>query len=216
MIKARHNYFARMVFNPYLDVLFRKHFSGIFIHNAFPRINSETGLIVTPNHFSWWDGFFIDYIARKCIHRRIHILMLEEQLKRYWFFRYLGAYSINDNKPKSIIETAQYTANILMDTKNFSVYYPQGRFEPYDKRPLELKDGLLYFLRKLEIETYVVPAAFKIINNENKKPSVNVRFGQPIEGSTLISCFDDYKKLFNNNLISLDNEVLQNKQVTKV
>ena len=73
-------------------------------------------------------------------------MMLEGQLNRYWFFRYLGCYSIDQNKSKSILETAEYTKQIINDTRNFTVVYPQGKFEIYEKKPVEIKDGLKLFV----------------------------------------------------------------------
>lgn len=204
MIQAKQSRIARLLFNPYLNHILKRHFSGFCVMNKFPLIGDDEGLLITPNHFSWWDGFFIDFITRRYSQRQIHILMLEEQLKRYWFFRYLGAYSINDNKPKSIVETASYTSTIIQDPHNFVVFYPQGKMEPYDKRPLELKEGLLYFLKKLARKTTVIPAAFKIQYSEEMKPSIYVRFGRPLYHHQILSSFDDFRCEFNENISMLD------------
>ena len=86
MIKAEHKYWSRFVFNLYIDNQLKTHFNGFKAINFPPVLDSEKSLIVLPNHFSWWDGFLIDYVNRKLFGRKFHILMLEEQLKKYWFF----------------------------------------------------------------------------------------------------------------------------------
>jgi 1-acyl-sn-glycerol-3-phosphate acyltransferase len=119
MIKADHKYWARALFNSYIKRLLKKHFNSFLLTNNLPDINNHK-LIITPNHFSWWDGFFIDFVNEKLIKRKLHILMLEDQLKRYWFFRKLGAYGFNPSNPKSIIEAVNYTKDVLND-KNISL-----------------------------------------------------------------------------------------------
>ena len=90
MIKADHNKLAHLVFSLYLKRLLKSSFKEFILINKLPMIDNSKGLIITPNHFSWWDGFFIYWLNKKLFKKNLFILMLEEQLKRYWFFRYLG------------------------------------------------------------------------------------------------------------------------------
>ena len=72
---------------------------------------------------------------------KIKMMMLEEQLKRYWFFNLLGAYSIEPKNSLSIKETINYTRTLLIEKGNGIVIYPQGEIEPYEKRRFNLKRG---------------------------------------------------------------------------
>ncbi|MGE5432518.1 MAG: lysophospholipid acyltransferase family protein [Syntrophomonadaceae bacterium] len=194
MIKAEHNKAARLVFDFYIDRLLKKNFSSFFLVNEFPEIKKTNSLIVTPNHFSWWDGFFIDLVNRKVFRRKIHIMMLEHQLKKYWFFRYLGAYSVRQENAKSIIETAEYSREISDTPGNLNVIYPQGEIESYEKRPLSFKPGLRYFLRGITENCAVAPVLFKIKYGEDKKPSVYCWFGEPVSPKDVIGDYACYLK----------------------
>lgn len=211
MIKADHKKWARAVFNPYLNLLLKKNFSHFYLANKFPQIPEDCGLIITPNHISWWDGFFIDFVNRQKLNRRIHILMLEEQLAKYKFFRKLGAYSINHGNVKSLIETKNYTSQIISGSKNFAVIYPQGEIEAYEKRPLNIKEGLKFILKDSGKNIFVVPAGFKIQYYNKKDPAVIARFSEPLRAEDIISDYDKYKKIFTENLGYLSSAAFEKK-----
>jgi 1-acyl-sn-glycerol-3-phosphate acyltransferase len=203
MIKADHKKWARFVFNIYIDRELKKHFTNFYEANDFPNIGNDTGLILAPNHISWWDGFFIDYVTLKHLERKFHIMMLESQLKKYSFFGKLGAYSIVPENPKSIIETTNYTVSLLKDTRNVVVTYPQGEIEAYEMRPLGIKEGLRIILKRVPVNTYVLPVAFKIHYYNEKNPALAVRYGHLLEGVKIIEDFNVFKEQFYSNLDSL-------------
>ncbi len=214
MIKADHQYWARFLFNPYLNHLLKKNFSSFYLANNFPQLNLENGLVVSPNHFSWWDGFFIDFLMREKSNRKLHIMMLEDQLEKYWFFKKLGAFSISPGKAVSISRTVAYTKSLIQDKNNYVVIYPQGEIEPFDKPKLNLKPGLKIFLKDLKNETSVLPVAFKIQYDERSKPSVIARFGETIEPRLILNNFDDFKNKFIDNINNLQTASL-NKTFTE-
>ncbi len=204
MIRAEHKKWARRIFLPYIDREMRKNFSAFYLLNEFPPVPEGLGLLITPNHMSWWDGFFIDLVCRRYLPKLFHIMMLEEQLERYWFFRFLGAYSIKLNRFKSVIESLEYTGG-LVTSGNISVLYPQGVLEPYDKRPLDLKDaGVRYLAEHFPRGYLVLPAAFKISYFEEKHPEVICRFGAPLDPGEIIENSELFTAQFYQNLDMLD------------
>ncbi len=207
MIKANHKKWAQYLFYRYIDNLMRKNFSNFFVANEPPELNKDFGLVLTPNHISWWDGFFAGHIEKIFIGRMPHIMMLEKQLEKYWFFSKVGAYSINPINVSSIIETANYTRNILGDANNSVIVYPQGEIEPFEKRPLILKKGLQLFIHGVKNNFYVVPVGFKIQHFDQKNPAVIARFGKPIEGSLVQNNFALYEQEFLQNLEELSKAV---------
>ncbi len=204
MITADHRKWARWIFLPYIDREMKKNFSAFYYLNEFPAVPEGKGLLITPNHMSWWDGFFIDLVCRRFHPKLFHIMMLEEQLKRYWFFRFLGAYSIKLNRFKSVIESLRYTGE-LVSSGSIAVMYPQGVLEPYDKRPLDLKDAGIRYLGKHFPEGYLVlPAAFKISFFEEKHPEVICRFGELMEPADIAGDSQQFTDAFYGNLDHLD------------
>ena len=202
MIKAAHKKWARLIFNPYCDFLLKRHFTNFYRVNEYPTLSKDLPLIITPNHISWWDGFFIDYLTRKFLNRIVYIMMLEEQLSRYWFFQKIGAFSIDPSKTKSIAETITYTQSLLHNPRNSSIFYPQGDIEPYELRPITLKRGLQLFLKKIP-DVQVLLMGFKIQYYNQKRPAVLVRFGETMSGESIIADFRNYEDNFYNNLDSL-------------
>lgn len=209
MIRADHRKWARLLFNPYLNYLLKKDFSAFYLVNKFPQIPDAKGLIVTPNHFSWWDGFFIDYLMRKKSKRKLFIMMLEDQLERFWFFKKLGAFSINPGKTVSISGTVNYARSIIENPDNYIVIYPQGEIEPFEKNDLNIKPGLKIFIKNLQNETFVFPAAFKIQYGEDRKPFVAARFGDLIETEKILQDFGFFEKSFRDNLNKLQEAVFE-------
>ncbi len=203
MIKAEHSKIARMIFIPYMNRLLKKHFSNFFIVNDFPEIPPDAGLIITPNHISWWDGFFAEYAFSKFINRKIYLMMLEEQLTKYRFFRKVGAYSINPKNSKSIIETSTYTKTAVKNSESYVVLYPQGEIKPFEKKPLSLKKGLRFFINGIKNDFYILPVGFKIQYYNEKYPAVLVRFGNLLPGQEVLAGYNKYETEFVENIDKL-------------
>lgn len=213
IIEAKRNKAALLVFNIYLNRLLRKNFSNFFLVNLPPELPKNKSVIITPNHMSWWDGFFIHKVNREILKRNIYFMMLRKQLERFWFFKYIGAYSIQPDNPKSILETIEYTDTTLGNYKNAVVFFPQGEIEPFDQRPLNLKKGLRLFLRKIKNECVVLPVAFKIHYYNEKYPSIIFRSGRIISADEMINDFNVLESEFVANLDAL-NESASGKKFT--
>jgi len=210
MIKAEHKYWARVLYDFYIKRLLRSNFQNFYLTNNYPNIPDNEGLIITPNHFSWWDGFFADYAIKPFCKRKLFIMMLEEQLETYWFFKNIGAFSINQKNPKSILTTFNYTIETISNSKNVLIFYPQGEIEEYGKRPLVVKDGLKVLISMSHFPVNILPAAFKIKYGSNKKPDVLVRFGKLLPSSELKDNFGLFSAEFNLNISSLNKEIDNN------
>ncbi|MCU0332925.1 MAG: lysophospholipid acyltransferase family protein [Ignavibacteriaceae bacterium] len=182
----------------------RKNFSNFFLVNLPPELPKNKSVIITPNHMSWWDGFFLHQVNIKSIKKNLYFMMLRKQLDRFWFFKYLGAYSIQPDNPKSISETIRYTKKILVNHKNAVAFYPQGEIEPYDKRPINLKGGLQLFLRDVKNECVVLPIAFKIQYYNEKYPAIIFRSGGIISANEILNDFNVLESEFVANLDALN------------
>jgi hypothetical protein len=211
MIKAKHNKLAKFLFDFYLQRLLKSSFDNFYINESFPEVDKSKGLLVTPNHFSWWDGFFIYWVLNKKLNRKIYIMMLEDQLKKYWFFNYLGCYSINLQDVKSSVSSLRYTLDILSDNRNVVVIYPQGEIQPYEKRPIELKGGIDFLANKTENDFLILAAAFKIHYSEKRLPTVYSAFSQTINSNDIKNNDKLFNNLFVNNLDKLDKNFLSTK-----
>jgi 1-acyl-sn-glycerol-3-phosphate acyltransferase len=204
MIQAQRSRWALFFFDIYLNRLMRKYFSRFYVVNSFPEIPADAGLIVTPNHFSWWDGFFAYYALKRYSRRAIYLMMLEEQLSQYRFFKNVGAYSVNPGNPVSVARTVSYTRELVSDPAKLAIVFPQGEIEPYDKRPPDLKKGISYIAKGLHPETKILPLACKIQYDNLKTPYVAVRYGTPLTAGTVQTSFRTYEHEFSIMLDELD------------
>ena len=203
MIKSDHKKWAEIIFKFYAERILKKTFKHFRLVNEIPIIPSNKSLIITPNHFSWWDGFFIYMLCKNFIDRKLHIMMLESSLKKYWFFQKVGAYSINPDSAASIIQTFEYSRKIITDKTNFIVTYPQGKIEDFETRPISLRAGLQNLVKPLISHTVILPVAFKIQYSNERKPEIFCRFGEIIESEKIVNDYNFFVNEFTKNVDQL-------------
>lgn len=214
MIKAEHKKWADLIFGFYINKILRKDFSSFILLNEFPKIPDDAGLLIAPNHFSWWDGFFIYNLMKKMSSRKLHIMMLENQLERYWFFKKVGAFSINPSNPKSIYKSFLYSKEVLNNPDNFLVIYPQGEIEPFDKENYTIRKGIRNFVSGYKQKAVLLPITFKIHFDNERKPKVYLRFGKTLNFEDIrndFSLFENEFQLSRNEL----NKLIESKEFYK-
>lgn len=145
IIKAKHNFIIYNFFRNYAVYKTNKHFEKVNIIGDYKHKNKA--LLVVANHISWWDGFWIMYLNRKLLKRKFYFMMLEEQLKKYWFFNYSGGFSIKKNS-KSVLETLNYTNQLLNDKNNMVLIFPQGEIKSIYENTIRFEKGIDRLLKK--------------------------------------------------------------------
>jgi 1-acyl-sn-glycerol-3-phosphate acyltransferase len=200
MIKADHNKWAEFVFDIYLRRLLKKSFYDFRIINELPAFDYSQSIIVTPNHFSWWDGFFIYWANKKLFNRKLYVLMLEEQLTRYWFFKKLGCYSINLNDSRKMFVSLKYTMDLLLKPNNLVTIYPQGEIQAYDEKQIVLKEGIDFITKKSKVDFQILPIVFKIHYTNERLPIVYARLGKLLNSKDAAENPQLFKDEFINNL----------------
>ena len=131
--------------------------------------------------------------------------MLQQELERYWFFKYVGAYSITLDNPVNVAKAIKYTRKLLLGYSNAVVFYPQGEIESFDKRPLNIKKGLKLFIREVKDDCVVLPAAFKIQYYNKKYPAIIFRAGNILQPNDILDNFSLFEEEFYSNLNALNN-----------
>jgi 1-acyl-sn-glycerol-3-phosphate acyltransferase len=214
IIEAKHIKAAHYVFKFYLRGLLKKNFSNFFLSNLPPEPPKEKTVILAPNHISWWDGFFIYSFNDTVLKKKLFVMMLREELERYWFFKFIGAYSIKPDNPASTSKTLKYTQHLFEDESNAIVFYPQGEIESFEKKPLKLNKGLQLFTKNAEEKCVILPVAFKIQHYNKKYPAIVFRSGKYIKVSEIQDNFDSFKKEFCNNVDALNESAFSQSFVT--
>jgi hypothetical protein len=161
MIAARHQAWAERLFFFYIKGLLRRSFHRLRLLGEPPPLDRGQPLLIVPNHGTWWDGFFVYTLNRLLFGRRLHLMMLEEQLSRYPFFRRVGAFGIRPGLPRSVLESLHYSAEVLRDPDNALCLFPQGELRYHALRPLGFQRGLERILGICESSVQLLPIGIR-------------------------------------------------------
>lgn len=124
MHQPRKNPVIFQFFSWYIAYIIKKDFSG-YTYNRL-QIKENEAILLLSNHFSWWDGFLMFQLNRLVFKKRFNVLVTEEDYRKQWFLKYLGAFAAT-NKSKDVVETLLYAGRLLDDPENLVLLFPQGK-----------------------------------------------------------------------------------------
>ncbi len=204
MIKARHHKIIYPIFKILTRFLIRWKFAAVTIDYRFN--DNQNAILIIANHISWWDGFWLEYLNLRLLKRKLHFMMLEEQLSRHWYFRYSGGYSIRKNS-RSMLESLTYTTQLLQKPENMVIMFPQGKISSMHTTEFKFQKGIERIVQHVRNETQVLFVANVVEYFSRPKPSLFIY----AEGFTM-------GKLKNENLeqayTQFYNQVLTNHKTT--
>ena len=169
MIEAQHHTIMYPLFEWLTRFLIHREFNTVTCEGEF----ADTGkpVLVIANHVSWWDGFWVEYLNQKVLKRGFYFMMLEEQLKKHWYFRYTGGFSIK-KKSRSALESIKYSRELLQHAENMVLIFPQGEICSMHRDVLTFEKGIERILERIAPETQVVFVANVLDYFSDKKPNV--------------------------------------------
>lgn len=172
--RAKHNFFIYSFFKLYTVCKIRWNFNEVLIKGNFTDRNLP--VLIISNHISWWDGFWAEYLNLKIFRRKyFYFMMLEEQLKKNRFLNYTGGFSVK-KKTKSVIETLNYTSELLTDNRNIVLMFPQGEIQSLYNDEIGFEKGLEYTLRKIKGEIQIIFLVSLVDYFSQQKPSLFMYF----------------------------------------
>lgn len=169
IIKARHHLIIYPLLKFYSLFKIKLHFNEVIISGEYQEKKLPVLLIV--NHVSWWDGFWVMYLNLKLFHRKFHFMMLEDQLKKYRFFSGSGGYSIKKGS-RSIIESINYTIELLSENKNLVMLFPQGKITSVYEQSFHFENGLERILKEVGDRVQIIFLANLVDYFSNQKPTL--------------------------------------------
>jgi 1-acyl-sn-glycerol-3-phosphate acyltransferase len=148
MLKATKSAWIERVFAIYNRNLLKRRFHSLRARGLEHLRAADGPTIVLANHSSWWDGLVAFEIFRRA-GTDAFVLMDEANLRKYPFFRRLGAFSIDRSNPKKALESFAYAAELAADkrTRSFLIF-PQGRIVPATC-PIVFEAGVVRLLERL-------------------------------------------------------------------
>ncbi len=181
MIPARKFPLGEYFVEGLIDGSFRKYFDRIHYRQQKPYTDEQRALpmIICANHSTWWDGYVALLVARQ-LHVDAYLMMEEAQLRRYFFFSWIGCFSVDRQDARSAMRSLQYAAGILKEKPGRMVWlFPQGVITPNDHRPLEFFTGAAH-LARLTATSLVYPLAIRIEYLAEQRPDLFISLGEPL------------------------------------
>ena len=175
MIAARRHEAFVAGFGAYVHWLLRRSFRGLWVSPgaAFPR----SGFVAIANHTSWWDGFVAFAVQRALAPRRpFYVMMSEEGLRRFPFFRYGGAFAVDASSPRRARDAILYAADRASRGAGLWIF-PQGRLEA-PGRALDFARGFAHVARRADVP--VVPCAMRYALLDGQRPDAFFDVGSPV------------------------------------
>lgn len=169
MIKAKHHIVIYPMFKRLTRFFMKRKFKSVSIHGNFP--DNGNAVLVLSNHISWWDGFWMMHLNLTRLKRRFHFMMLEDQLRKNWYFQYSGGYSVK-KKSRSLLESLAYTSSLLEDKQNMVFVFPQGRIHSMHQHHISFEKGVSRIIGQCSPDTQIVFAANLIDYFSDAKPSL--------------------------------------------
>ncbi|MDA3818671.1 MAG: lysophospholipid acyltransferase family protein [Prolixibacteraceae bacterium] len=175
MIKASHHRIIAPLFYKYLFHIMNKDFEEVEMIGEWENDETKASLII-GNHVSWWDGFWMLHPNKKYLQKKLHVMILEEQLKMNKILSKVGAYSV-DPGSRSVVESLNYSVELLNDENNSVVIYPQGKFSSFVAPGFKFKTGIEKILNKCKPVQILFYTAF-VDYFSNRKPTVFLYLGE--------------------------------------
>ena len=171
MLRSKHHFFIYPFFQHYTRWLLKRHFRGVTIEGSFADRGKPVLLI--GNHIGWWDGFWAMYLKLEVVKRRFHFMMQEDQLLRFRFFNYTGAFSVN-RKSREVVESLHYAASLLEDPENMVLIYPQGKLQSLYSPQFIFEKGIERILQGREGEVQLLMSVNMIDYLAHRKPTLYI------------------------------------------
>lgn len=165
------------IFDPFVRFLFRLRLKQVWIdQNYFPEGSRKT--IYFLNHTSWWDGLIPLLLNRKLFRQDARAMMEDKQMKKYRFFKWLGAFSVNLKDASAALPSLRYAVKSLQSPGTALYIYPEGKIEPFTTRP-EFQKGLGWISNQCP-DADVVPVGICFSTAASSKPQLFIKIGKPV------------------------------------
>jgi 1-acyl-sn-glycerol-3-phosphate acyltransferase len=169
MIPARRVKFLSNCFAYYMRFRMRSYFNRLVVLPFEPK--KDHSILLLCNHFSWWDGFWCNYLAYWHLKRHAYAMMQEDHLRKRMILNLFGGFSINRTS-REMIASLQYGAGLLNDKENMVVVFPQGQLISNHTTEIAVEKGIERLIKNIKGPCQIVYSCALIDYFESLKPSV--------------------------------------------
>lgn len=213
MIKSNKNKVIGGLFSVYHKRLLKKHFYRIHLAGSDNLKLTDISLptILYANHINWWDGFIAFQLTGKYLKVDDYLMMDIEQMKKYRFFKYVGVFSVNRSDAREGVESVNYAAGMLKDTKKYLWIFPEGMMQVQDHEPIKFYGGVTKIAQKLG-KVNLLPVSLRYEFIMEQRPEVFIKIGKPDIINNHIADSKSYTKYLQDkltaDLLSLKQDVV--------
>ena len=216
MLAAKKSRLFEKIFALYNRNLLKRRFHSYQVSGLDYLINKNPyiPLLIYANHTSWWDGLLAFEISRAA--RLDSFIMMDElNLRRFFLFQRLGAFSISRDF-RGMRESIKYSADLMLADSNRTLWiFPQAEIVPTDFRPIHFYNGAARIVEKVG-KCFTVPLAFRLEFTGEFKPEIFVNIGKPNlletdKGFNSKSLTADFPKIMTSLLDELKFDVINKK-----
>lgn len=192
MIPVSRQPLFEVLFTAYTTHKLRKHFNSVVLRGTeyIETLDQSLPIIVYGNHSSWWDGLIEYYLSRRVLRLEPYLMMDEEQMSKYRFFRWIGAFSVNRTVPREAAVSLRYAMNVFAKPQRVLWIYPQGVMRPNESRPLNFYPGIGRIAKGVG-KVQLVPIAHRYEFIKEQRPDAFISFGAP----QLVERVEDHESL---------------------
>jgi 1-acyl-sn-glycerol-3-phosphate acyltransferase len=179
MTPARRRGWAEAVFRAYLGRLFRRSFASVRVRGTPPSLPPGLPVLLVANHSTWWDGFLLHRLNADLLRRTLYMMMLEDQLARFPFFRLVGAFGMPQGRPRGVRDSLAYATALLSRPDTLLCIFPQGVLGPWRQRPLGFRRGIERILSAHDGSVAILPVALRCEFLGDRLPTAFMLPGEP-------------------------------------
>jgi 1-acyl-sn-glycerol-3-phosphate acyltransferase len=144
VIVAEHHPLFTPFWQWYILESLRGHFDTVQLHLDAPD-TTPTPTLWHATHVSWWDGYLGLALARH-LNLEFRVMMLEENLAKYRFLRFAGAFGLQRGNSRGTLESFRYAVNELQNESHAAsprglLMFPAGEIGSPYLRPAPYESG---------------------------------------------------------------------------
>src|ERR1700744_1502481 len=177
MIYPQNNRLIYGFFQRYIPWIIRRNFKAVNFNPI--ETDQSKSVLLLANHFSWWDAFLLYFVFTKLTGKKLHVMVLEDTMKKQGFFKFIGAFSV-DKTPHEVPKSLSYAAQLLNDPQNLVLIFPQGKLCSNFVNEVRFEKGIMKIMDQAAGKFQLIYAAAFVENFQYKKPTVNVYLSIPV------------------------------------
>lgn len=171
MIYPKNNRLIFLTMHYYVKWLMRRHFREVRYDDI--AVDKHKSILLIANHYSFWDSLILYTVNTRLFNKRLHVMILEESMHKYWPFKYAGAFSVKKGS-RNVVESLNYAASLLDDPQNLVLIYPQGKLYSNFVTRVNFEKGVMRIIEKAGGKFQLVFAAAFVQYFRSIKPTATV------------------------------------------